>query len=274
MNPDDPLGLIGRPQQDDPLGLKTHRTPKPGMMGKPIVDASPEQADDPNDVSAFVAKHVLNAAQGIPGMEALESAAGVIGSHIAGKPLSFEQSRDALRSQASTISPVVSGIERMAGTAPLLPFLPSNPVIAGGLLNGLNSALSPDTESAGDRLAHTALGAATGAAFGRALETAAISGRSLLGETPSSGLLEQYAKLTPKAVAEWAKTATTAQKKEAADVILGAVKDAPKVRTKFHIPINASKEVLKAKGLLEQLDPNDVLKNLPRYGLLALSASR
>lgn len=195
MNPDDPLGLIGTPKQSaDPLGLITPGVPKPGMMGKPIVDASPDVVDPRQERAQAILAHILNTAQGIPGMEAVEAGAGVLGSKLSGQPLSYQESLDALRSQTGKIGGVTSAVEHAIGTAPLLPFLAASPALAGAELGGADQLLNADpNQSLLERGGRTALGAAGGAAVGKAADMLVNAPRALLATSPAENMLDRAA---------------------------------------------------------------------------------
>ncbi len=186
MNPDDPLGLINPPQSgNDPLGLMA--APK-----APLPAPKPEEPE--MGYAGRLATHVLNAAQGIPGMEAFEAAAGSLGSKLTDNPMSYQESLDALRGMTSQIGGGTSAVEHALGTVPLLPFLPANPAAAGALLGGGDAALSADTDqSLAGRALRTAVGAGVGAAVGKGADMAVGAARGLLATPASAQLLKMQA---------------------------------------------------------------------------------
>lgn len=209
MNPEDPevvkanvakLVAAGAPDQDihdyieaagHPLAdtATPHGTPLQGQMGHPIVDASPEAPIDPRRQAAEAAlAHVLNIAQGIPGMEAVEAGAGMVGGKLSGQPLTYQQSLDALRSKTEKIGGVTSAVEHAAGTIPLLPFLAASPALAGAELGGADQLLNADPNlNLAERGGRTLLGAGGGAIIGKGADMLVAGGRaalpSLLGGT-------------------------------------------------------------------------------------------
>lgn len=136
-----------------------------------------------------LATHVLNAAQGIPGMEAVEAAGGMLGSHLPGnQPMTYQESLNALRENTGKIGGKTRAAERMLGSVATLPFLPANPAAAGALLGGADQALSADPiKSKNDlvmRAGKTALGAGAGAVVGKTLDAAVTGARGLAADTP------------------------------------------------------------------------------------------
>ncbi len=150
------------------------------------------------------AAHVLNIAQGIPGVERLEAGAGAIGNGIP-----YAQSLAALRSVTGGIDPKVAAAERFGGSLVTLPFLPANPMVAGAALGGADQALSADQKSLGDRALGTAGGAAVGGVLGKVLDLGVTGVRSMFAKTPAANLLKREAAREaqgavdyPKALAE------------------------------------------------------------------------
>lgn len=113
----------------------------------------------------------LIAAQVIPGMESYQAAAGMVGSRLQGEPLSFEESRDALRSVTDNVPAPI----KLAAQAPMLvksaAALALTPAKAGAAVGAADQALSADDMSMGERAARTATGGVVGGAVGKALET-------------------------------------------------------------------------------------------------------
>lgn len=148
-----------------------------------------EPADDTGYLGR-VTTHVLNAAQGIPGMEALEAGVGALGSHVIGdRPLSYQESLNALREQTGKIGGKTAIAEKMMGSVATLPFLPSSAVGAGAALGAADQALAADPESLAARAGKTALGGAIGAGIGKAAGVAGnIAQRSGLTDLVGAGL--------------------------------------------------------------------------------------
>lgn len=146
------------------------------------------------------AAHVLNIAQGIPGVERLEATAGAIGNGIP-----YEQSLKALREITGGIGGKTAAAERFAGSLAALPFLPANPAIAGAVLGGADQALSADPASLAERAGKTALGTAGGAAVGKALDLGVTAARSVLAKTPAANLLDRAAQRSASANTNYAK---------------------------------------------------------------------
>lgn len=120
--------------------------------------------------------HVLNAAQGLPGVGAVEAGAGVIGSQVGrlfgGKGMSYPESYATLKEMTGRVGDKTSRGERALGAIATAPFLPANPALAGGLYGALGEVAdaNPDRGAAsrgGGALVAGALGAATGGVLGR-----------------------------------------------------------------------------------------------------------
>lgn len=143
---------------------------------------------------ARLATHVLNAAQGIPGMETVEAGAGALGSHVFGdRPLSFQEALETLRSATGNIGGGTNMVEKAIGTIPTLPFLPANPAAGGALLGAADQLLAPDSESLVGRGVKTAVGAGIGAVVGKGSDAVVAGARSLLAPTAAANLLERSA---------------------------------------------------------------------------------
>lgn len=147
---------------------------------------------EPGYVSRLVT-HVLNTAQGIPGVRAVEAAAGSLGSKFTDNPLTFAQSRGLLDEQTGNIGGKTSAVEKMMGSIATLPFLPANPAVAGGLLGGANEALSADDMSLAERGVRTGVGAGIGALVGRYADKAVTGIRSTLAKNPATEVLRMKA---------------------------------------------------------------------------------
>lgn len=128
-----------------------------------------------------VAANLLNAAQGIPGMEAFEAAAGSAGSKLTDHPLSYEESLKALRGETSAIPAALSIPEKIAGGVPLASLLPignaktimqaaKSGAKAGAGLGAADQLLAADPDRGiEDRVKRAGVGAAVGGAAGATL---------------------------------------------------------------------------------------------------------
>jgi hypothetical protein len=138
--------------------------------------------------------HILNAAQGIPGMEAFEAAAGSLGSKFTKNPLTYEQSLNTLRDATGNIGGKTSAIEHVMGSLATLPFLPKNPAVAGALLGGGDQALAADpNESLLARGAKTAVGAGVGAVTGKILDNVITAGKAVGATSSASNVIRREA---------------------------------------------------------------------------------
>lgn len=128
-----------------------------------------------------IAAHVLNAAQGIPGMEAFEAGMGSLGSKLTDHPLSYGESLGALRGQTGSIPAAISIPEKIIGSLPLaaaLPFTKAKTAFqaaksgakVGGALGAADEVAAADPDrSLADRLKRGAIGGAIGSVTGAAL---------------------------------------------------------------------------------------------------------
>lgn len=164
-----------------------------GANARDAANLADEQASQPGYLERF-ATHALNAAQGIPGVEAVEAAAGALGSKLTGRPQTYRQALGTLKTATGQIGGKTAMGERILGSTAVLPFLPANPVLAGAALGGADQALSadPDASLAG-RAGRTVLGAAGGAAVGKAAEFAPTFVRGVLAKNPAANLLQRQA---------------------------------------------------------------------------------
>lgn len=147
------------------------------------------------------AANVLSTAQAIPGMEAIEAGAGVAGSYLPGnKPLNYQQSLAALRSQTDAIPGPIKYGERMAASIPLMalkPFQGMSAAKAGASLGAADQALSADPISSmsdlGTRAERTAAGGVAGAVAGKALDLGQTGLKMLRAPNASQELLGRIA---------------------------------------------------------------------------------
>lgn len=123
----------------------------------------------------------LSAAQGVPGMEALEAGAGALGSKFTDNPMSFRESRDALRAETEKIPREVRGAAQLiaGGAASRIPGVASmSPAKAGATFGAASQGLSADDMSLEGRLARTAIGAGVGGAAGKTLDMLVTGARA------------------------------------------------------------------------------------------------
>lgn len=198
MNPEDIAAIkanvqklldAGAPDEDihaylEASGLRRSQTPR--------VDASEEQAPEPG-YGERLATHVLNAAQGIPGMEAVEAGAGMLGSKLTDHPMSYKESLETLRGATGNIGGWTSAGEKALGSVATLPFLPANPAAAGAILGAADQALGASPESMLERGARTAGGAVIGGLLGKGADMLVTAPRALLAKSPAVNLLDRQA---------------------------------------------------------------------------------
>lgn len=193
---------------------RLHAAYRSGALARQTAAANAADAQDaqgPGYLSRF-ATHVLNAAQGIPGMEAVEAGAGALGSHLTGHPLTYAQSLSTLRDATGNISGPVSFAEKLMGSAATLPFLPANPAMAGAVIGGADQALSADPDqSLLARGAKTAAGAGAGYLGGKLLDQLYTAGRSALGNTSASNVIQREASRSLSASKTYAKALAEGQ---------------------------------------------------------------
>lgn len=253
-----------------------------GANARDAATLAEEQANAPGYAQRLVT-HVLNAAQGIPGVRAVEAAAGSLGSKFTDNPLSFSEARGLLDEQTGNIGGKTAAVEKMIGSVATLPFLPANPAVAGGLLGATNEALSADDMSLTERGVRTGVGAGIGALIGRYADKAVTGVRSALAKNPASEVLRMKAErslsarqLYDKAMAEGnAKAATPAIQKfvnepDIAEIVaeLQATRpfknvkaDAPEMLDAIYKTLSDRSATIK-KGL-ESITPNK--PNIGRY---------
>ncbi len=190
-----------------PIGSKNALDVRPD-----ITSALPRnRADVSGDIEPLArgaAANVLNAAQGIPGMERGEVLAGMAGSRLPGNtPLTYEQSLAAPRSQTSSIPPTLSIPEKVAGGAVFGSALPLKQATTlgagikqgakvGSAIGAADQALAADPESLVRRGLGTVAGGVIGGGAGAiagALPLVINKARDLFGlakrvnESPTAG---------------------------------------------------------------------------------------
>lgn len=128
-----------------------------------------------------LASHVLNTAQGIPGVKMVEAGAGSLGSKLTKHPLSYRQSLQSLDNATGDIGGKTSFLEHAMGSVAALPFLPASPMAAGAALGGADQALdaNPD-ESMTTRAMKTVAGAGVGAVAGKVADSGITAARAML----------------------------------------------------------------------------------------------
>lgn len=206
--------------QDDPVVIKARQLRAAGVplpeiekyvaskRAKATPNApstAPRSAPEPG-YGERLAAHVLSAAQGIPGMEAIEAAGGALGSHIPASvpligsthPMSYQESLEALRGNTDQIGGGTKFAEKAMGSLATLPLVAGRTAVqAGALLGGADQALSADPIHSGSdavmRVGKTALGAGVGAGLGKVLETGVTAARGLAAGTPGEESLAMQA---------------------------------------------------------------------------------
>lgn len=183
------LGIFTDPESATQYAQKLHEQQAASLNSRPL--AARMARENANDAEAQavpetgylgrLVTHVLNAAQGIPGMEAFEAGAGALGSHLTSHPLSYQESLNTLRDQTGNIGGKTSVAEKAMGGLATLPFLPANPAAAGALLGGADQALNANpNQSLLERGTRTAVGAGVGGLLGSAADKALTAGRAML----------------------------------------------------------------------------------------------
>lgn len=135
----------------------------------------PEPTGDLEADLPAVLGNVANLAQGVPGMEAVQSGARAL---VRGQ--SFKEARDDIRGATDNIPAPIKIAGRVAGSLPLLPFMPASPALGGAALGAADQALSADDMTLEGRLARTAAGAGGGAAIGKTLDMLVTGARAYL----------------------------------------------------------------------------------------------
>lgn len=178
-------------------GVLAKRNAQDNAGDKAVVDA--EDASQPGYLER-AATHVLNAAQGIPGVERIESGAGALASKLTDHPMDRAESLATLRDATGKIGGKTAIAEKMLGSVAVAPFLPASAVRAGALLGGANAALSADDESLGARAAKTALGAGTGALVGKVAQGVGnVANRSGITDAMAASLRRVGSNIGPSA---------------------------------------------------------------------------
>lgn len=160
--------------------------------------------NNPGEQATFVGRGVaanaLNAAQGIPGMEALEAGAGALGSHVIGdKPLSYTESRNALRAETDRIPAGVKMAERLVGGGVLAKALPAVRTIKGAAAlgagyGGADAVLNADPDKGvGQRLSDAAIAIPLGGLIGGG----AAAGAKLVNKATELGSLAKRVRQAP-----------------------------------------------------------------------------
>lgn len=125
-----------------------------------------EQLDSEPSYGERLATHLLNTAQGIPGVEAVEAAGGSLGSRFTKRPMSYTQSLNTLRDNTAQIGRGTSFVEKLAGSLATTPFLPKGPIAGGAAYGAADRALEADPVSLKQRAVDTGIGTAEGVAAG------------------------------------------------------------------------------------------------------------
>lgn len=161
-----------------------------GANARDVASASEGDAATNAGAGSGLATHLLNAAQGIPGMHALEAGAGALGSQLTSHPMGYKESYNTLSDATGKIGGKTAALERVGGSLLAAPLLPANPVAAGAILGGADQALSADPgQSVGGRAARTVLGAGAGAALGRVADVGTTGIRALFSQRSEANIL-------------------------------------------------------------------------------------
>jgi hypothetical protein len=141
--------------------------------------AVPDEGTSNSTIGAFgrsLAATGANIAQGIPGMEATEAGARAL---VRREP--YRQSLAEIQNATNKIPTPLRVGEKIAGALPVAAALPASPALSGAIVGGADEALgaNPD-ESLTERGVRTAVGAATGAVAGKALDKAMTVGKALV----------------------------------------------------------------------------------------------
>lgn len=172
----------------------------PAELSDTTAGGSVEPEEESPGYGGRFVRSVLNAAGGIPGMDAVMAGAGVVGSKFTDNPMSYEESYDTLKRETGRINPVGRAVGKAAGAVATLPFLPANPAIAGAVFGGADQALDANPrESLEARLLQTGAGTALGAGVGYAGDLAVSGGRALLAKPTAKVLDDLVAAKTVKA---------------------------------------------------------------------------
>lgn len=152
--------------------------------------AAIEEDTEPSYGGRFV-RTVLNAASGIPGVEAAMAGAGALGSKLTDNPLSYRESLETLREETGRIPTGRRIAGKALGSVAVLPFLPANPAAAGAAFGAADQLLDADpNEGLGERSLEAALAGAAGAVAGKGASVAMAGGRALLAQ-PTAKVLDK-----------------------------------------------------------------------------------
>lgn len=187
----------------------------------------------------------LLAAQAIPGAERFEALAGQLGSQFTDRPLSYQESRDALRSVTDPIpTPIKMAVQvpGMLKTAALLPFTPAK---AGMAIGAADQLLSADDMTPGQRGRRTLVGVGVGGAMGRVADVGQVGARTLRAPNTAKTL----ARLDEARAASSGPLYDKALKTEGAAAVASGGFATPKVQALFKRP-----EVAEIAAGLKQLD--------------------
>jgi hypothetical protein len=159
-----------------------HAEYKSGALQKRMAGANARDqanaADETNAQPGYVergATHVLNAAQGIPGVHAVEAGAGSLGSQMTDHPMNYRQSYNALNDATGQIGGKTAAAERIMGSVAALPFLPASAPLAGAALGASEGALDANPDMGiGGRAYAAGWKGAVGAGVGKVAEMAPV----------------------------------------------------------------------------------------------------
>lgn len=167
-----------------------------GANARDMASATESDAATNAGAGSGLAAHLLNTAQGIPGMEAVEAGAGALGSRATDHPMSYTQSLAALRGKTGEIGGTTSALEHFVGS--LAVPLPKSPIAAGAVLGGADQLLSADPvemtpEGILGRVAKTAIGAGVGGLLGHATDLGVTAIRAKRATGAAASILQRIA---------------------------------------------------------------------------------
>lgn len=155
---------------------------------------------NPGEQASFIgrgiAANALNAAQAIPGMEAIEAGAGALGSRFTDTPLSYRESLATLRGETERIPAAARLAEQAAFGGRYFPqaLRGMSPAKAGMLIGGSGQALAADPDqSLAERGLRTAAGTVAGGVTGKLLDMGTTAVRAAAAKGATRNILDRQA---------------------------------------------------------------------------------
>lgn len=200
------------------------RQPAESTFGLPY---DPERGGDFEAAAPSLAALPLVAAQAVPGMEAFQAAAGMAGSRLPqpvkkfldmdeGNPLSFGESRDALRSVTDPIPAPIKLAAQGPALAKSAAALALSPAKAGAVIGAADQALSADDMTIESRLARAGMAGAAGGAAGKTLESVLTSGRAFMTPRVDANVAKRVATMRQADKVNYGKAAREGERTAAA----------------------------------------------------------